>query len=1593
MANPGALASTPIDDLDDMVYVDGANDKGSIADTEPGMTPQIKNLYAGEKDEHGRFTTTDKVPENLPEPEETDETGRYALLIRNNKCYDGRKSLSIASIVVQSPLLKKVLCWVLKDYPCMAPELDRLEFVSPFRPFVHRWQRLTDALNNESDPVTESHIQLFYDALKKELEVTLEARDDFVAHKTITFNSLWMIFEPGDVVFTNVSKRPVAARLSSAGVFQGRHEDLYRLECDKIYGSGDSFGWGRLQYDIPEFDGMAKIADLVTYPLQYHPRVDQVKKQLIKTGRAYEQLMGVHHKQYQGIASDLGRPFYVNSRIIIDHEAYKCYNPDSDWHLKPLKEIRIDDSTDVAAMDEDPEQSDDSSNEDRSKSANGQTGKDPKPTLTENQFLVCGTAVKGYSLRNKRWLDLFVEFLKDIEWDDHVWDNVVLENDLKDLVFSMIHGHRSKHKGLQSKGLNILLSGSTGVGKTFTVESVAEALHAPLFHVTPADVDLNPKNPDLESPFTDILEMCGRWNAILLFDQAQGAALDGDTLDDDQGRDYSLMLDALDSHSAAFFVTCSSFAEDCMDDRLRSRFHVCLPLPDLTSVSRAQIWQKCLESQKDMSFFANPSALADWTLNGREIANAVIAARTLATNGVIEMKHLERVVPAGKRPLAVLDDVSDVPVKKEKKKKGKKVVVDSVRQQNPRIVNVAEIFKVGEEPPKNENDEDIWLRWGFGAKKEKKDKAKAVPQPEEPKFAPKAHDAARHEAFGNEYDETRSSTSGVPVSPKPPVMPAEVVEVPEQAHAEVDHCWGTMPAEVVEAPEQADAEVDHGWETMPAEAPGQPDAGVEDDWGSFGTKKSKKGKKSRSKKFETFSNPTTNNSEEPVRVAGSQQIDRWDLWNLDKKHRESRQKAVADDSPQSFEGASDPVPTRIPCHPPPPLWRIECRTCVEYEPVTQDGYCKRCGTREGNFKVVCESAMVSASKAARQAKRAEDGKDKKKTAASKVSSKAASQNASAASSVNGDETPPMLDGDGDPLPNEDQPATTDDKMSKVKKLTDQMDKHGLSDRVTTGVLASLAQSRDVKMTSVSLVFHGRVLITDTTLELNYGRRYGLLGENGCGKSTLLKAIDKREYPIPQHVDIYLLNEGAPPSELGALEWVVKEAENEMERLDKLAEEILEKNGPEDPILEDLYERMETMDPSTFQTRASLILTGLGFNKTTIHKKTKDMSGGWRMRVALAKALFVKPSLLLLDDPTAHLDLEACVWLEEYLKKWDRTLVLVSHSMDFLNGVCSSMIDMRQKQLIYYGGNYDSYIKTRSEQETNQMKAYAKQQEEIQHIKKFIASAGTYANLVRQAKSRQKILDKMEADGFIQPVHQDRVFTFRFADVEKLPPPVLSFDDVTFGYSGKPKDHLYENLDLGVDMDSRTALVGPNGVGKSTLLRLMTGKLSPVSGVVARHTHLKLGLYSQHSAEQLDLTKSALDFVRDKYSEKSQDYQYWRQQLGRYGLSGESQTALMGTLSEGQKSRIVFALLAIDGPNMLLLDEPTNGLDIPTIDSLADAINAFSGGVVVVSHDFRLLDKIAKDIMVCEHKTVKRWDGSIGEYKNYLRKKMVTMGQV
>merc|ERR1719158_2084069 len=292
-----------------------------------------------------------------------------------------------------------------------------------------------------------------------------------------------------------------------------------------------------------------------------------------------------------------------------------------------------------------------------------------------------------------------------------------------------------------------------------------------------------------------------------------------------------------------------------------------------------------------------------------------------------------------------------------------------------------------------------------------------------------------------------------------------------------------------------------------------------------------------------------------------------------------------------------------------------------------------------------------------------------------------------------------------------------------------------------------------------------------------------------------------------------------------------------------------------------------MDPDTFEARACELLHGLGFTEVMMRKFTKDMSGGWRMRVALAQALFKQPTLLILDEPTNHLDLGACVWLEEYLAKYPTTIVLTSHSEDFMNGVCNEIMQLTVDQkLVFWGGNYDAYVKTRSELEVNQMKAFEKEQSDIKHLEEFIRSCGTYSNLRKQADSKQKIIDKMKEKGLTERPKADPKYEFRFPDAEKLPPPVLAFDNMSFSYSGEKQDYLYTKTSFGIDLDSRIALVGPNGAGKSTLLKLMRDELQPTEGDVKRHGHLRIGQYNQHSEEILDMEKSPLQFLMDLYPE-------------------------------------------------------------------------------------------------------------------------------
>jgi ATP-binding cassette subfamily F protein 2 len=547
--------------------------------------------------------------------------------------------------------------------------------------------------------------------------------------------------------------------------------------------------------------------------------------------------------------------------------------------------------------------------------------------------------------------------------------------------------------------------------------------------------------------------------------------------------------------------------------------------------------------------------------------------------------------------------------------------------------------------------------------------------------------------------------------------------------------------------------------------------------------------------------------------------------------------------------------------------------------------------------------------------------------------------------------------------------------------------------VATGQLVSELRARDIKINAFSLALHGTPLVEDTTIELDQGKRYGLLGRNGCGKSTLLKCWAAREIPIPEMHDIYLLAHEADPGEETALEYVVNSANAEVEKLDQMIENILTEEGPESEALLELYDRQDELDPSTFETRASSILVGLGFTHVEdlslggshINKKTKDMSGGWRMRVSLAKALFLQPAILLLDEPTNHLDLSACVWLEEYLSSYPKILVCISHSQDFLNGVCTDMMVMQQKGLRYWKGNYDQYVKTRTEQEVNTTKLYKKQQEEIADIKKFIATCGTYANLVRQAKSRQKILDKMEADGLIELPYEEPKFRFKFADAGALAPPLISFSEVAFSYSGKKEDYLFNNISFGVHPKSRIVLVGPNGAGKSTLLKLMVGEHAPCEGTVSCRSGLSIGRFHQHSAEVLDLTQSPVEYISTRYQHKipSNREQEWRAVVGNYGIPVDYHFEPMSKLSDGLKMRVALCEIQLQNPHILLLDEPTNPADMEMIDSLAEAINAFQGGVVVISHDFSLLSKIAEEIWVVDH-GLKVFDGDIREYKNTLK---------
>lgn len=425
----------------------------------------------------------------------------------------------------------------------------------------------------------------------------------------------------------------------------------------------------------------------------------------------------------------------------------------------------------------------------------------------------------------------------------------------------------------------------------------------------------------------------------------------------------------------------------------------------------------------------------------------------------------------------------------------------------------------------------------------------------------------------------------------------------------------------------------------------------------------------------------------------------------------------------------------------------------------------------------------------------------------------------------------------------------------------------------------------------------------------------------------------------------------------------------------------------DGKLGDIQAKLSEMESDKAESRAASILAGLGFSTERQQYPTRTFSGGWRMRLALARALFCEPDLLLLDEPSNMLDVPSITFLSNYLQGYPSTVLVVSHDRAFLNEVATDIIHQHSQRLDYYrGANFDMFYATKEERKKTAKREYEKQMAERAHLQTFIDKFRYNAAKSSEAQSRIKKLERMPV---LEPPESEYSVHFKFPDVEKMSPPIVQMTDVKFGYS---KDKiLLNNVDLDVQMDSRIGIVGPNGAGKTTVLKLLIGTLSPLSGLISQNPRLKIGFFAQHHVDALDLTTSAVSFMAKNYpGMKDEDY---RRQLGAFGITGTLGLQKMGLLSGGQKSRVAFACLALTNPHILVLDEPSNHLDIEAMDALAEALQNFGGGVVIVSHDVTLLQSVCTSLWVCDNGTVEQFPGDINAYKKRITSQADAAGVV
>ncbi|XP_021371187.1 ATP-binding cassette sub-family F member 1-like [Mizuhopecten yessoensis] len=531
---------------------------------------------------------------------------------------------------------------------------------------------------------------------------------------------------------------------------------------------------------------------------------------------------------------------------------------------------------------------------------------------------------------------------------------------------------------------------------------------------------------------------------------------------------------------------------------------------------------------------------------------------------------------------------------------------------------------------------------------------------------------------------------------------------------------------------------------------------------------------------------------------------------------------------------------------------------------------------------------------------------------------------------------------------------------------------------STKASQQLDNQLDIKVENFSISAAGKELFVNASLTITAGRRYGLVGPNGFAVTLTSESKVKQ-------CNISKVIADQTPSIEAVLKADVKRTELLAEEKTLFAEQEkgIMKNSDR---LKEVYEELIAIGSDAAEPKARRILAGLGFTLEMMNRPTVALSGGWRMRVSLARALFLEPTLLMLDEPTNHLDLNAVIWLDNYLQGWKKTLLVVSHDQSFLDNVCTDIIHLDQQKLFYYRGNYGTFKKMLVQKRKEQLKAYEKQEKMLRDMKSSGKSAKQAEAKQKEALTRkqQKNKDKQkvfaEEDKKTELLQRPKDYTvkFHFPDPTPLNPPILGAMNVNFWY--KKSEILFKNLDFGIDMNSRIAIVGPNGVGKSTFLKLLTQEIEPVSGEVRKNHRIRIGKYDQHSGDQLNAEESAVEYLQRLFNLPVQES---RKMLGKFGLSSHAHTIKIPNLSGGQKARVALADLSCRAPDVLILDEPTNNLDIESVDALADAINAYKGGVIIVSHDQRLIRETNCQLWVVEDQSVNEIDGGFDDYRREL----------